>query len=75
MVNSKKEHQKECERETLGRHTQAIKEQAQQENLISAKSDHCKGKKHIMDWEKVKVILSESNKHHHWIREATEIQI
>lgn len=45
----KKEYQKECEKETTGRLTRTQKEKAQQEQLKSAISDHCKRNNHIMD--------------------------
>ena len=70
----KKEHQKECEKETANRQTRTIKEQALQENLKSAISDHCKRETHIMDWDNARVIRAESNKFHRWIREAIEIR-
>ncbi|KAK7944459.1 hypothetical protein WMY93_000187 [Mugilogobius chulae] len=56
------------------RQTRAIKEQAEQENLKSAVSDHCKRQNHIMDWKKARVIRAESNKYQRWIREAIEIR-
>jgi len=70
----KKEHQTECEKETSNRQTRTIKEQAEQENLKSAISDHCKRENHVMDWDNARVICAESNKYHRWIREATEIR-
>lgn len=56
------------DQETSGRRVIAIKEKAEEENLKSAKSDHCeREKKHISDWKKAKVIQSESNKLQRWI--------
>ncbi len=65
----KKEHQKE----TSGGLIRAIKQKAEQENLKSAISDHCKRENHIMDKDKAKVIRTESNRFHRWIKEAVEI--
>ena len=70
----KKEHQKECEKETSKTLTRAIKQQATQENLKSAISDHCKRENHLMDWDRAKIVHRESNKYHRWIREAVEIR-
>ena len=70
----KKEHQKECEKETAGTLTRASKQKATQENLKSAISDHCKRENHLMDWDKAKVIHRESNRFQRWIREAVEIR-
>lgn len=70
----KKEHQKECEKETAGPLTRASKHKATQENLKSAISDHCKRENHLMDWDKAKVIHRESNRFQRWIREAIEIR-
>ncbi len=69
-----KEHQKDCEKKTSGTCTQAVRERAEQENLKSAVSDHCKRENHVVDWEKARVIRTESNKFHRWIREAIEIR-
>ena len=74
FATRKQEHKKECEKETAHRQTRAIKEQAEQENLKSAISDHCKRQNHLMDWNKARVIRAESNKYHRWIREAIEIR-
>ena len=70
----KKEHQKECEKETSKTLTRAIKQQATQENLKSAISDHCKRENHLMDWDRAKIVHRESNRYHRWIREAVEIR-
>ncbi|KAL1020794.1 hypothetical protein UPYG_G00004750 [Umbra pygmaea] len=70
----KNEHRKECEKETAGVRTRAIKEKAEQENLKSAISDHCKRENHIMNWKEAKIIQTESNKYHRWISEAVEIR-
>ena len=70
----KKEHQKECEKETAGALTRASKQKATEENLKSAISDHCKRENHLMDWDKAKVIHRESNRFQRWIREAVEIR-
>ena len=70
----KREHQKECEKETVGRLTRTQKDKAEQENLKSAISDHCKRNNHIMDWDNTRIITSESNKHKRWIKEAIEIR-
>ena len=42
FTTRKKEHKKECEKETAQRQTRTIKNKAQQENLKSAIMDHCK---------------------------------
>ena len=70
----KKEHQKECEKETSKTLTRATRLQATQENLKSAISDHCKRENHLMDWEEAKIVHRESNKFQRWIREAVEIR-
>ena len=70
----KKEHQKECEKETAGRLTRTQKDKAEQENLKSAISDHCKRNNHIMDWDNTRIITSESNKLKRWMKEAIEIR-
>ena len=70
----KKEHRKECEKETSGTLTRASKRKATQENLKSAISDHCQRENHRMNWDAAKVIGTESNKFHRWIREAVEIR-
>ncbi|XP_048120771.1 uncharacterized protein LOC125308359 [Alosa alosa] len=70
----KKEHQKECEKETSGTLTRATRMKATQENLKSAISDHCKRENHLMNWDAAKVIRTESNKFHRWIKEAVEIR-
>ena len=70
----KKEHQKECEKETAGTLTRALRQKATQENLKSAISDHCKRENHLMDWEKAKVIHRENNRFQRWIRESVEIR-
>ena len=70
----KKEHQKECEKETAGTLTRASKQKATQENLKSAISDHCKRENHLMDWDKAKVIHRESNRFQRWIRKAVGIR-
>ncbi len=36
--------------------------------------NHCKRENHIMDWDKVKVISTENNRHQHWLMEAIEIR-
>ena len=58
----KKEHQKECEKETANTKTKAIKAQAQQKKLKSVISDHCK-RQNIMDWNNARIISAESNKY------------
>ncbi len=58
----KKEHQKEREKETSGALTHAIKRKAEQENLKSAISHHCKRENHVMYW--YKVIQTESDRFH-----------
>ena len=70
----KKEHQKECEKETSRTLTRAVRQQATQENLKSAISDHCKRENHLMDWDGAKIVHRESNRFHRWIREAVEIR-
>ena len=70
----KKEHQKECEKETSGTLTRALKEKALQENLKSAVSDHCKRENHLMDWDAARIVKTESNKFQRWIKEAVEIR-
>ena len=42
--------------------------------MKSAITDHCKRENHIVDWEKAKVIRTESNRHQRWIMEAVEIR-
>ena len=70
----KKEHQKECEKETSATLTRALKMKATQENLKSAISDHCKRENHLMDWDAARVIRTERNRYHRWIKEAVEIR-
>ncbi len=70
----KTEHKKECEKETTARLTRSQKEKAEQENLKSAISDHCKRNNHVMDWDNSKIIGAESNKFKRWIKEAIEIR-
>ena len=70
----KKEHQKECEKETAKTLTRAVRQQATQETLKSAISDHCKRENHLMDWDGAKIVHRESNRFHRWIREAVEIR-
>ena len=53
--------------------TRALKQKAEQGNLKSAISDHCK-RDHIMDWEGAKVIGTGNKKFQRWIREAVEIR-
>ncbi len=61
MFNTrKKEHQKECEKDTADRLTRT-QEKAEQENLKSAISAHCKRNNHIMDWNSARIIGSQSN--------------
>ncbi|CAL8319218.1 unnamed protein product [Arctogadus glacialis] len=48
-------------------------QKAEQGNLKSAISDHCK-RDHIMDWEGAKVIGTENKRFQRWIREAVEIR-
>ena len=74
FITRQKEHKKECEKETAQRQTRSIKEQAQQENLKSAITDHCKRENHVMDWDKARVIKQENNRYHRWIKEAIEIR-
>lgn len=69
-----KEHRKECEKETAGAHTRQAKEVAEQENLKSAISDHCKRENHLMNWEKSKILQRESNRFQRFMREAVEIR-
>ena len=40
----------------------AIKDKAQQENLKSAITDHCKRENHIMDWDNARVIKQEGKR-------------
>lgn len=54
----KREHLKECEKETSGVLTHASKHNAEQENLKSAITDCCKGENHAM------VVRTETNKFH-----------
>ncbi|KAK7915480.1 hypothetical protein WMY93_011241 [Mugilogobius chulae] len=70
----KHEHKKECEKETAGRLTRTEHQRAQQDNLKSAISDHCKRNNHVMDWDKSRIINQESNKYKRWIKEAIEIR-
>ncbi len=74
FITRRKEHQKECEKETAGRFTRTQKQTAEQENLKSAITDHCRRNNHIMDWDKGKIITSETNKLKRWIKEAIEIR-
>ncbi len=74
FITRRKEHQKECEKETAGRFTQTQKQTAEQENLKSAITDHCRRNNHIMDWDMGKIITSETNKLKRWIKEAIEIR-
>ena len=74
FTTRQREHKKECEKETAQRQTRAIKEQAHQENLKSAISDHCKRQNHVMNWENARVIKQENNRYHRWIKEAIEIR-
>ena len=68
------EHKKECEKETAARLTRAQRQKAQESNLKSAISDHCKINNHIMDWDNARIITSESNKYQRWIKESIEIR-
>lgn len=52
FITRKKEHQKECEKETAGRFTQTQKQTAEQENLKSAITDHCRRSNPSMDWDR-----------------------
>ncbi len=70
----KKEHQAEYKKETPGLCTRATKHKAEQENLKSAISDHCKREKHIMDCEETMIIRSKNNRYHCWIKETMEIR-
>uniref|UniRef100_A0A3P8RY56 Phosphoinositide phospholipase C n=1 Tax=Amphiprion percula TaxID=161767 RepID=A0A3P8RY56_AMPPE len=40
----------------------------------SAIRDHCKRNNHIMDWDRGRILTSETNKHKRWIKEAIEIR-
>ena len=70
----KKEHKTECEKETRGASTRATQKKAEQENLKSAITDHCRRERHVMDWDNAKVIGMEDNKYKRWIKEAIEIR-
>lgn len=59
LSHAKKEHNYECEKEAKQRQTRSVKDKAQQENLKSAITDHCKRQNHIMDWVNAKVIKQE----------------
>lgn len=61
---------KECERETVEEFTQTQKEIAEQKTLKSAITDYCRRNNHIIDWDKSRIVTSESNKLKHWIKEA-----
>ncbi|KAK7896223.1 hypothetical protein WMY93_021548 [Mugilogobius chulae] len=62
----------ECEKETTGRLTRAERQRAQQDNLKSAISDHCKQDNHRMDWDAR--IINQETKYKRWIKEAIEIR-
>lgn len=65
---------KKYEKETAGRHTGTQKAKAEQEDLKSAVTDHCRSNNHIIDWDKGKTITMESNKSKPWIQETIEIR-
>lgn len=46
LISRKEEHQKECEEETAGRFTRTQKDKAEQENLKSAITGHCRTNNH-----------------------------
>lgn len=58
---------------TARRFTRTQKQTVEQENLKSAITDHCRKNTHIMDWDKGKVITSETNKLKRWMKEAIEM--
>ena len=62
------------ERMREGNITRALRVKATQENLKSAISDHCKRENHLMNWDAARVIQTESNRYHRWIKEAVEIR-
>lgn len=70
----RKEHKKECEKETEKRQARLMQEKAQVETYKPAIMERCKRENHVMDWDKARVIHTEDNKHQHWIREAIEIR-
>lgn len=63
-----------CMEETAEPCSLAPRQQAHQEQLSPAISDHCREENHLMDWVNARTIDIESNKHLCWIRKAIKIQ-
>lgn len=56
---------------TMGRPTRATK--AEQTNMKSAITDHCKINNNVMDWEMTRAVCTERDRYQLWIKEAIKI--